>query len=862
MPFPILPDLKVEMSFVDAPFGVDPDDTVSIIAFAGWADITSDVRRVSINRGRADDLQKVSSGTASLTLSNATRKYDPLNTASVYYGYLKPRRSVRVTAIYPNDSIVDNFCYERLTLEQLTESGASNNVFIYGGLYMYATKSLQYTGVSNFYSASATSVSILAHIAIEPASQTWLTMEIDVASVFQTIAVTVILGVIKIYKWSGGAWLLSSSATLPAVVTGSGLPIWVKATMTSTTTTASYCFDQDKTPEFWTDLAMTDSSVGGTITNATSKFKIGAQGVPSPGAQSAFVAKRMVVQRNGTTVMDLLLNPYITLFRGFNTAWQTSFDVNKDATVDVPCSDLLGSLGNMNLPPDPVTPLFGNNGVLISSPPYAWWRLGDGALAHLDYKLNANQDPRDLVSTLPVAVADSIASGLQGSSSLFQPTTANGNPIKSGNIAPLGAGTEFTVSLWFNTSSKFVGVDGQRIFTMEDTAVSASPLLYIDHTGNTAVGDETFSRIVVGGLKISMASWSVSPVTYVNDAISHHLAVTQNGGSGLVNVYIDGVLVGSSAAVYSYHGRTTVIGGEKDTVTVNRYPFRGQIQDVMYFEPFSGGGELTAAEVLALYEAGYGNIEESSSARVERLLDYVSMPDHLREIDALPYATCGATNFEANQAVLGLIQKVEDTEQGIFFATRSGKLAFRNRYYTVNSDRGLIVQAYLDDANTKIGFRNLQFSYDADNLINDFIVEDDLGQKYQSENASSIDTYGRRSRTIQTLLVDGSVAREMAQSLSSVYSLPVMRATPFQVIPLSEEWLDILPLDIGERLNVQATPLGVGSAINLNMSLQQISYNISPKNWSVTIGASPRPSSGYFVLDSSELSGPDILGFI
>lgn len=61
-----------------------------------FVDVTSDVQRVTVNRGRSRELDQYSAGTATIELKNKERKYDPLNTASAYYPYVIPRRYVRI----------------------------------------------------------------------------------------------------------------------------------------------------------------------------------------------------------------------------------------------------------------------------------------------------------------------------------------------------------------------------------------------------------------------------------------------------------------------------------------------------------------------------------------------------------------------------------------------------------------------------------------------------------------------------------------------------------------------------------------------------------------------------------------------
>jgi hypothetical protein len=85
-----VPQLLVEVAFdAPKPYTVNPT----------WTDITSDVRTISINRGRSDDFDDQFVTNATLELNNQTRKYDPFNDAGPYAGKLTPRRQIRISGI-------------------------------------------------------------------------------------------------------------------------------------------------------------------------------------------------------------------------------------------------------------------------------------------------------------------------------------------------------------------------------------------------------------------------------------------------------------------------------------------------------------------------------------------------------------------------------------------------------------------------------------------------------------------------------------------------------------------------------------------------------------------------------------------
>ncbi len=85
------PTLRVEVAFGFQPYDAEP-------LAIDWDDITSDVYEVSIQRGRKSEFDRFPASTATVTLRNDDRKYDPLNTSSVYNGQLVANIPIRIVA--------------------------------------------------------------------------------------------------------------------------------------------------------------------------------------------------------------------------------------------------------------------------------------------------------------------------------------------------------------------------------------------------------------------------------------------------------------------------------------------------------------------------------------------------------------------------------------------------------------------------------------------------------------------------------------------------------------------------------------------------------------------------------------------
>lgn len=77
----------VEIGFDHGPYELNPT----------WTPVTGYVWNMTIDRGRSDDWGDFD-GSATVTLNNRDRRFDPYNTSGPYYGKLLPRRQIRIRA--------------------------------------------------------------------------------------------------------------------------------------------------------------------------------------------------------------------------------------------------------------------------------------------------------------------------------------------------------------------------------------------------------------------------------------------------------------------------------------------------------------------------------------------------------------------------------------------------------------------------------------------------------------------------------------------------------------------------------------------------------------------------------------------
>jgi hypothetical protein len=95
------------------------NNTTYVLGGNVLVDVTNDVRKVSVRRGRSRTLEKFTAGNATVVLDNMTNtgsKYDPTNLSSPYFGSIVPGKQVLIehldTPMYDGNVADWNFSYD------------------------------------------------------------------------------------------------------------------------------------------------------------------------------------------------------------------------------------------------------------------------------------------------------------------------------------------------------------------------------------------------------------------------------------------------------------------------------------------------------------------------------------------------------------------------------------------------------------------------------------------------------------------------------------------------------------------------------------------------------------------------------
>jgi hypothetical protein len=250
--------------------------------------------------------------------------------------------------------------------------------------------------------------------------------------------------------------------------------------------------------------------------------------------------------------------------------------------------------------------------------------------------------------------------------------------------------------------------------------------------------------------------------------------------------------------------------------------------------------------------------EELSGARVDRVLDSVKIawPQLDRDVET-GNATLAADVVDGN--ALAYLQAVEESEAGLIFMDKQGRVAFRERLFQPAVD----VPTFAD-GNNGIPYDVLAITYGTDLLANDVTVTSVEGTATAVDTTSRI-VYGVTELSVDTLLASGSL-QGLADFILFRYSKPEYRVESIGVnldALTSTQREDVLGLELGDQANLVFNP-GPGGAISVRNRIIGIEHDIQLDTHRVRFSLEALPFD-FFILDDSvfgKLDNTDgVLGF-
>ena len=283
---------------------------------------------------------------------------------------------------------------------------------------------------------------------------------------------------------------------------------------------------------------------------------------------------------------------------------------------------------------------------------------------------------------------------------------------------------------------------------------------------------------------------------------------------------------------------------------------------------YSLGGQstasLTGSDGFSTFarqvNAGGSAVEEGSGARIERVLDQltVNWPADRRDIET-GNTTLAAGDLEDN--ALTYLNLVEESEQGLIFMTKDGDFAFRERLFQPQTDA-----VTFTDNSEGVPYEDIQISFGSELLVNRSTVTSDAGTA-TSENATSIVTFGVTEKDFDTLLSSEAQLESLADYIVARYGEPEYRIENVTVnlrALTTDQRDDVLGLELGDQADVVFTPNGIGQQIALRNRVIGITHNVGVDRHTMSFAFEELPFD-FFILDDAvtgKLDNTDgVLGF-
>jgi hypothetical protein len=229
---------------------------------------------------------------------------------------------------------------------------------------------------------------------------------------------------------------------------------------------------------------------------------------------------------------------------------------------------------------------------------------------------------------------------------------------------------------------------------------------------------------------------------------------------------------------------------------------------------------------------------ELSGTRVTNILDLpeINYPLATRDIDA-GVSTLGAYQVSANTNAAAYLQRVAESEQGLFFCAANGDLTFTDRVTTTFASP---VTTFADDG-SGIVYQGMETIYDQKFLFNRVQATIEGGSVQAADDATSQTEYGIATLSIDNLLLaTNTAALTLAESLLDIYKEPAYRFDNIQLIvsALSEANRDIvLGLEMGDVITVTRTfATGSPASVSDDYGIERIVHQITPDRHVVTLG--------------------------
>jgi hypothetical protein len=239
-----------------------------------------------------------------------------------------------------------------------------------------------------------------------------------------------------------------------------------------------------------------------------------------------------------------------------------------------------------------------------------------------------------------------------------------------------------------------------------------------------------------------------------------------------------------------------------------------------------------------------------SGARINVLLDAISWPATMRDVDA------GLTTMQADPGTartsLAAMQTVEISEYGALYVDAAGSFVFQDRAVTAGSSGATPV--VFNDNGTNISYFNAVWRLDDTLVYNSASITRTGGTAQVAINQPSIDKYFVHSYNQQNLLMQtDAVALDYAQAYVASRAETSIRCDAIQLDLYTDNYnlgiIAALSLDYFDPVTITTNQPG-GSTLTKTLQVFGVAMSITPNSWKTTL-TTLEPIIDGFILDSS-----------
>ena len=239
-----------------------------------------------------------------------------------------------------------------------------------------------------------------------------------------------------------------------------------------------------------------------------------------------------------------------------------------------------------------------------------------------------------------------------------------------------------------------------------------------------------------------------------------------------------------------------------------------------------------------------------SGARINNLLDAISWPASMRDIDT------GLTTMQADPATqrtaLAAMQTVETSEYGALYVDAAGSFVFQDRTVTTTSVNA--TPTVFTDDGTGIGYSNAVWVFNDTLVYNQANITRTGGSVQTAENAASIAQYFLHSYNQQNLLMQtDAVALDYARAYVASRAETTVRCDAITLDLMTANYsagiVAGLALDYFDPITITTTQPG-SSTLTKTLQIFGVAMTITPNKWQVTF-TTLEPIIDGFILDSA-----------